>query len=91
MDLLQILTSAYGEEPVATGAGVKTFSVPAWGFEAWENTTFSEFRDKDDNVVVTGWENVQIDSGRQAIFGGSGIKKATVTDGGRGKIIKMQV
>ena len=84
-DEIQMISAAYGSGYVATGAAEKTFTHPAFAFEAWEDTTITEFKDADDTVVTTGWESVVIPEGKTVYFG-QAIKKMTVSIGGKGQV-----
>lgn len=83
----QLISAAYGSAPVATGAGEKT--VNCYAFEAWEDTVIASFKDENGDATTTGWETIQIDSGKTVFFGRQ-ISKFTVTTGGKGQVYKYQ-
>lgn len=87
MDELSMMSGSHGNNPVDTGSGEKTFAHEVYLFDADEATVFSEFKNKDDVVVVTGWEGKTLEANKVILFGHVGpIKKATVTSGGKGTV-----
>ena len=84
---LMPMFGAFGTAPTVTGAGEQI--VFARAFEAWEDTTISEFKDMVGKVVVIGWEDTLIKDGKTIIFPVN-IKAFTIADGGLGQVYKYK-
>jgi len=83
-DSIQMISGAYGNRPITSGAGVKTFTKPAYGCRFTENTVITAFKDDAGKTVDIGWAGVSITPDDGLILFGTQIKSITVTQGGKG-------
>ena len=81
---LQMAAVIYGNKPIKVIAGVATFLARAYGLKVKVPTVITSFLDANNNVVLTDWENEQLDAGDVIWFGSSEVKKINVQSGGSG-------
>ena len=86
----QLAVAIFGNGPVSTGSGTKTFSEISWAYETDEETVIDHFYDKDGNAVITGWEGETIGANKFIYFGKVYIKSMHVVSGGKGSYYKAQ-
>lgn len=83
----QMMSGAFGSAKIESGATL--VSVPSFGFQAWENTTFGVFKNDKGVEFTNGWTGKVLEAGFTALFG-PGVASYTITVGGKGQTYKSK-
>lgn len=83
-DALNQIAGSYGSYPLTTGA--QTVYLPAYAFEAEEDTVFGSFYDEQgEELIFHPWKGKTVAEGKTAFFG-QRVQKYTVASGGKGSV-----